>query len=85
MPQISEQSLFLFTCKKDGKGAKSYHKLGNPHLTLRHTDTPGYRTPWTMWLYNSNKSESHIGNIKIGPANITCPEHSKVCYLVPWQ
>ena len=40
----------LLKCRKDGKGAKSYHKLGNPHLTLRHTDTPGYRTPGTMWL-----------------------------------
>ena len=32
-----------------------------------------------MWLGGKNTSnKTHIGNIKIGPTNISCPEHSKV-------
>ncbi len=37
-----------------------------------------YPTPWTMWGGNKFRPGDHIGNVKIGPAGMRCPEDAKV-------
>ncbi len=55
-----------------------YTRVGNPRLTLSFTDVEDYPTPWTMWGSPSRIKGTHIGNVKIGPKNIYCPEKSTV-------
>ena len=55
-----------------------YRKLGNKNLLLTHTSVRNYPTPWTMWGGNKFRPGDHIGNVKIGPAGMRCPEDAKV-------
>ena len=55
-----------------------YTRVGNSRLTLSFTDVEDYPTPWTMWGSPSRIKGTHIGNVKIGPKNISCPEKSTV-------
>ncbi len=67
---------------KNGKlnGRPQYTKLGNKNMFLSYTNATNYPTPWTMWAGPTMKPGSHLGNIKIGPANTVCPEHAKVWF-----
>ena len=49
-------------------------------MFLSYTNATNYPTPWTMWAGPTMKPGSHLGNIKIGPANTVCPEHAKVWF-----
>ncbi len=43
-----------------------------------------YPTPWTMWAGPVKKPGDHVGNIKIGPAHLKCPEDYAVgVFFVP--
>ena len=55
--------------------------MGNKNLQLSYANISNYPTPWTMWGGPTFKPGSHIGNVKIGPANTTCPEHFSVRLL----
>ena len=55
-----------------------YTKVGNPRIALGFADIKNYPTPWTMWGGLSYNKGSHMGNVKIGPRNVTCPEMSTV-------
>ncbi len=67
---------------KNGKlnGRPQYTKLGNKNMFLSYTNATNYPTPWTMWAGPTKKPGSHLGNIKIGPANTACPEGAKVVF-----
>ncbi len=62
-------------------GRPQYTKLGNENMFLSYTNATNYPTPWTMWAGPTMKPGSHLGNIKIGPANTACPEGAKVFFL----
>ncbi len=55
-----------------------YMRVGNPRLSLGFSNAKNYPTPWTMWGLCSQNKGSHIGNVKIGPEGVKCPEFSTV-------
>ncbi len=58
-------------------GKQLYKKIGNGKVHLSFTNvTESYPTPWTMW--GGKSPGSHVGNIKIGPRQLKCPEDSSV-------
>ncbi len=59
-----------------------YERLGNRNMHLSFTNVSAYPTPWTMWAGDDYPSGSHIGNIKIGPSDIDCPENNMVKGMV---
>ncbi len=59
-------------------GKPVYRKIGNNLLRLVYTNKTGYPTPWTMWGTSVYWTRTHIGNIKIGPQGLGCPENGKV-------
>ena len=42
------------------------------------TNSSGYETPWTAWGVEEEEEEKkQVGNIKLGPKNIRCPEDAR--------
>ncbi len=69
----------IFTqTKKLQNGKPSYMRLGNPRVSLGFSNATNYPTPWTMWGLPVQFQETHIGNVKLGPAGTKCPELSTV-------
>ena len=55
-----------------------YRKLGNGNLFLAYSRVMAedyYPVPWTMWGGPTIRPGDHIGNIKIGSKNLSCPEN----------
>ncbi len=72
--------------KKDGKimnGKPVYRKLGNENMFLAYSNVLNnhYPVPWTMWGGPNRQPGDHVGNIKIGPKNLSCPENFSVQHL----
>ncbi len=59
-------------------GKPLYKKVGNELLFLAYTNVSNYATPWTMWGGSIDLDRVRLGNIKIGPKGIQCPEHQHV-------
>ena len=59
-------------------GKPMYKKIGNDRVFLSYTNFSfkWYPTPWTMW--GGTTPGNHIGNIKIGPKGLNCPEDNPV-------
>ena len=59
-------------------GKPMYKKIGNERVFLSYTNFSfkWYPTPWTMW--GGTTPGKHIGNIKIGPKGLNCPEDNPV-------
>ncbi len=73
--------------KKDGEivnGKPVYRKLGNENLFLAYSNVVSdhYPVPWTMWGGPNRQPGDHVGNIKIGPKNLSCPENHTVNYFI---
>ncbi len=79
------QLWYSYFLLKDGtmfNGKPLYRKNGNKDLYLAYSNISDYAAPWTMW---GNKwlqqNMPYIGNIKIGPKNLQCPENNSVKIL----
>ena len=47
-------------------------------MKLCRTNSSGYETPWTAWGVEEEEEEKkQVGNIKLGPKNIRCPEDAR--------
>ena len=58
-------------------GKPLYKKIGNERVHLSFANvSSAYPTPWTMW--GGESPGRPIGNIKIGPAGLQCPEDNPV-------
>ena len=82
---MSDFSFFLSFAKHNLKtgtevnGKPLYRKVGNERVHLSFSNvTKEYPTPWTMW---GGSPGDHIGNIKIGPAQLRCPEDNPVRFF----
>ena len=77
---------YHFISNHSQDGAKNnkpiYRKLGNRNLFLAYSNVLNdkYPVPWTMWGGPVHHPGDHIGNIKIGPSNLSCPEQFSVCF-----
>ncbi len=76
----------MVSFKKDGKimnGKPVYRKLGNENMFLAYSNVLNnhYPVPWTMWGGPNRQPGDHVGNIKIGPKNLSCPENFSVQHL----
>ncbi len=45
---------------------------------MAYTNVSNYETPWTIWGGAINPERINIGNVKLGPKGIQCPEHHQV-------
>ncbi len=45
---------------------------------MAYTNVTNYKTPWTMWGGSVKKHQEQIGNVKLGPTGIKCPEDHTV-------
>ena len=61
----------------DAFGYPKYHKLGHVNLFMVHTNESDYPTPWNAWGWPDFRAP-HIGNLKLGPKGIECPENATV-------
>ncbi len=81
---FGEKIYFISNQFQDGtKNNKPiYRKLGNRNLFLAYSNVLNdeYPVPWTMWGGPVHHPGDHIGNIKIGPSNLSCPEQFSVCF-----
>ena len=59
-------------------GKPVYSRVGNSNMHLSFINVSNYPAPWKMWAGDSYPSNSHFGNIKIGPKNLECPENTLV-------
>ncbi len=59
-------------------GKPLYKKVGNNLLYMAYTNVSNYETPWTIWGGAINPERINIGNVKLGPKGIQCPEHHQV-------
>ncbi len=73
-----KSSLIIFKTDEVVNEKPYYMRVGNPRLSLGFSNTKNYPTPWTMWGLRSQNKRSHIGDIKIGPEGVKCPEFSTV-------
>ncbi len=55
-----------------------YKKIENNNVFLAFTNVSYYPAPWTMWGGPKSSIGSHVGNIKLGPKGLLCPEFYKV-------
>ena len=60
-----------------------YARLGNNNLVLTYTNVSDHPTPWTMWSEKTHPLGSHVGNIKISPRGVDCPENALVPCILP--
>ena len=77
----------FFVWQQDGEvnDRPVYRKLGNENLFLAYSrvmEEDYYPVPWTMWGGPTMRPGDHIGNIKIGPKNLSCPENYSVWGLL---
>ncbi len=69
----------IFKTGTEVNGKPLYRKVGNERVHLSFSNvTKEYPTPWTMW---GGSPGDHIGNIKIGPAQLKCPEDNPVRFF----
>ncbi len=83
--QITKGAISHYVIQKNGdvvNGKPLYKKVGNELLYLAYTNVSGYETLWTMWGGSIDPDQVRIGNVKIGPKGIQCPEQQQVmfCY-----
>ncbi len=45
---------------------------------MAYTNVTNYKTPWTMWGGTVKKYQEQVGNVKLGPSGIKCPEDHTV-------
>ena len=58
-------------------GKPLYKKIGNDQVYLSYANvSKQYPAPWTMW--GGNSPGFHVGNIKMGPRGLKCPEDNSV-------
>ena len=67
---------------KSINGKPVYERLGNKNMHLSTTNVKNYPTPWIMWAGESYPAGSNVGNIKMGPATLDCPENTLVIYSI---